>query len=270
MGLKMLLAIDAGNTNITFAVFDGSKTKAMFRIKTDAARTADEYAAFVFQSLTLKKCKLSDIKAVIISSVVPDANFQLRLFCHQTFSIKPLFIGKDIKKLPVVVDVDRPSEVGSDRLLNAVAVLEYYKAPAIVVDFGTATNFDVIDKAGAFVGGVICPGINLSINALHQAAAKLPKVSISRPEKSIGRDTVSAMQSGIFYGYVSLVEGMIERIMAEMKSKPIVIATGGLAPLFKESIPAIDYVDDDLTLKGLLAIYKSYQKQNRTKKKSKA
>lgn len=256
----MLLAIDAGNTNVTFAVFKGKAIKAMWRIKTDSARTADEYMAFLFQLFTLKKLAFSDIKDVLISSVVPDANFQLRLLSHNAFSVRPKFIGKDIKKFGVIVDVDKPEDVGSDRLVNAAAVLKYYKPPAIVVDFGTATTFDIVDKRGAFVGGVIAPGVNLSLNALHMAAAKLPKISISQPEKAIGRNTVTAMQSGVYFGYVALVEGMITRLKKEMSGKVTVIATGGLAPLFQHSLPCIDHVDEDLTLKGLLAI--SQQKSN--------
>ncbi len=250
----MLLAIDAGNTNVTFAVFEGNAAKAMWRMKTDAARTADEYLAFLSQLFEIKNLKLSDIHDVIISSVVPDANFQLRLLSHNAFSVRPKFIGKEIADFGVIVDVDKPEEVGADRLVNAAAVMAFYKPPAIVVDFGTATTFDVIDKRGAFIGGAISPGVNLSLNALHMAAAKLPRISISAPENTIGRNTVTNMQSGVYWGYVSLVEGMIRRIKKEMTGEVMVIATGGLAPLFQKSISDIDHVDEDLTLKGILAI----------------
>jgi type III pantothenate kinase len=255
----MLLAIDAGNTNVTFAVFEGFNRKSLWRIKTDAARTADEYISFLFPLFSIANLSPTNIKDVIISSVVPDANFSLRLFCHQAFQIRPLFIGKDIIDLGIKIKTDKPEDVGADRLVNAIGVIEYYKAPAIVVDFGTATTFDIVDHTGSFAGGVIAPGVNLSLNALHMAAAKLPKVSISRPLKTIGTNTVSAMQSGIYWGYVELVSGMLRRIKDEMIGDVTVIATGGLSPLFQESIDSIDIVDEDLTLKGLLTIHSRYK-----------
>lgn len=251
----MLLAIDAGNTDIKFAVFDGKKSKAIWRIKTDGARTSDEYIVFLAKLFELAKLKFSDIDDCIVSSVVPDANFQLRLMCHSIFKKKPIFIGKEIKKFDLKILLDKPEEIGADRIANAISAITYYQAPAIVVGFGTATTFDVVDKDGCYRGGAIAPGVNLSLNALHMNAAKLPKVSISRPESAIGTNTVGAMQSGIYWGYVSLATGMIERLKAEMKGKPIVIATGGLAPLFKGDIPSVDKTDEDLTLKGLLSIY---------------
>ena len=255
----MLLTIDAGNTNVTFAVFDHKTRKSLWRIKTDAARTADEYIAFLLPLFSVSSIKPSAIKDVIISSVVPDANFSLRMLCHSAFQIRPLFIGKDILDLGIHIKTDKPEVVGSDRIVNVVAVLEFYKAPAIVVDFGTATTFDIVDETGAFAGGVIAPGVNLSLNALHMAAAKLPKVSISRPQHVIGKNTVSAMQSGVYWGYVELIAGMLNRIKDELGGDPIVIATGGLSPLFHESIPSITVVDEDLTLKGLLTIHHKHK-----------
>ncbi len=154
-----------------------------------------------------------------------------------------------------MVDIDNPAEVGADRLVNAIAVQAHYKTPAIVIDFGTATTFDVIDARGRYVGGVIAPGVNLSSQALYQAASKLPKVSVEKPERVIGKGTVSAMQSGIFWGYTAMIEGIVARISSEMNAKPFVIATGGLAGIFRESLPVIEVVDDDLTLKGLIRIY---------------
>lgn len=257
----MLLAIDAGNTNVTFAVYDGKKRKALWRIKTDSARTSDEYAAFLLQLFTLKGIDHQLINDAIISSVVPDANFQLRLLCHQLFGKRPLFIGKEIKNVGIQVLTEKPEELGADRLVNTVAVVHYYKTPAIVVDFGTATTFDCVSGEGAFIGGVIAPGVNLSLNALHLAAAKLPKVSVSKPDKAMATNTVMAMQAGIYWGYVELTNGMIKRLSKEMKGKPMVIATGGLAPLFKDDIPSIDKIDDDLTLKGLLTIYHQYKQK---------
>ena len=257
----MLLAIDAGNTNIVFAVYDGEVRKAIWRCKTDAARTADEYMAFLTQLCGLSGIDFKSINNVIVSSVVPDMNFPLRLMAFQAFGKKARFIGKEIKDVGLKIKLEKPEEIGADRLVNSIAVLKYYKAPAIVVDFGTATTFDVIDKSGAFCGGVIAPGVSLSISALHMAAAKLPKVSVSRPKKCIGTNTVTAMQSGIYWGYVGLVESMIQRISVEMKAKPLIIATGGLAPLFRSDIPLIDKIDEELTLKGLLTIYESHKKK---------
>jgi type III pantothenate kinase len=257
----MLLAIDAGNTNIVFAVYDGEDRKAIWRCKTDATRTADEYVAFLTQLCGLSGIDFKSIDNVIVSSVVPDINFPIRLMAFQAFGKKAKFIGKEIKDVGLKVKLEKPEEIGADRLANSIAVLKYYQAPAVVVGFGTATTFDVIDKSGAFCGGVIAPGVKLSISALHMAAAKLPKVSVSRPKKVIGTNTVTAMQSGIYWGYVGLVESMIQRISAEMKVKPLILATGGLAPLFKSDIPSIDKIDEELTLRGLLTIYKSHKKK---------
>lgn len=256
----MLLAIDAGNTNIVFAIYDGNERKALWRCKTDAARTADEYIAFLSQLCEIQKIEFKMITNVIVSSVVPDVNFPLRLMAFQAFGRKAKFVGKEIKDVGIKVKLEKPEEIGADRLVNAVAVLAHYKAPAIVVDFGTATTFDVVDKTG-FCGGAIAPGVNLAISALHMAAAKLPKVGISRPKKAIGTNTISAIQSGVYWGYVGLVEGMLKRMTAELKVKPLIIATGGLAPLFKNDIPLINKIDEELTLKGLLSIHESLKKK---------
>lgn len=257
----MLLAIDAGNTNIVFALFENGERRAMWRCKTDAARTADEYVVFLSQMCELSKIDFKSVSKVIVSSVVPDVNFPLRLMAFQAFGKKAQFIGKEIRDVGIKIKLDKPEEIGADRLVNAVAVLKHYKGPAIVVDFGTATTFDVIDKSGAFCGGAIAPGVNLANSALHMAAAKLPKVSISRTKKTIGTNTISAIQSGIYWGYVGMVEGMIKRLSAEMKVKPLVLATGGLAPLFQGDIPLINKIDEELTLKGLLAIHEATRKK---------
>ena len=256
----MLLAIDAGNTNIVFAIYDGTERKGLWRCKTDAARTSDEYIAFLSQLCGIQKIEFKSITDVIVSSVVPDVNFPLRLMAFQAFGRKAKFVGKEIKDVGIKVKIDKPEEVGADRLVNAVAVLKHYKAPAIVVDFGTATTFDVVDKSG-FCGGAIAPGVNLAISALHMAAAKLPKVGISRPKKAIGTNTINAIQSGVYWGYVGLVEGMLKRMASEMKAKPLIIATGGLAPLFQGDIPMIEKIDEELTLKGLLSIHESIKKK---------
>jgi type III pantothenate kinase len=257
----MLLAIDAGNTNIVFALYDGSLCKGLWRAKTDAARTADEYTVFLAQHFSLSGLSFKDVTDVIISSVVPDANFALGALSQKAFGCTAGFIGKGINLPALAIKLDRPGEVGADRLVNAVAAVSCYHAPAVVVDFGTATTFDVVDGEGAFCGGVIAPGPNLSLTALHMAAAKLPKIGVARPERAIGRNTVEAMQSGVFWGYVGLVEGLLGRIESEMREKPVVIATGGLAPLFQDAIPRIDHVDEELTLKGLLSIYRTLKKQ---------
>ena len=251
----MLLAIDAGNTNFTFAVYgrDGQMAHS-WRCRTDPLRTADEYAAWFFQLLSMKGLRLDAIHDAIISSVVPDANFHLQLFCRQTLGVEALMVTAQMD-LGLTIALDRPAEIGADRLVNAVAVLRDYKTPAIVIDFGTATTFDVINGKGEYCGGAIAPGANLSMSALHMAAAKLPKISVQKTQSVIGHDTVSAMQSGVYWGYVGLIEGMVRRIAEELGEKPFVIATGGLAGLFAESIECIDKTDEDLTLRGLMYIY---------------
>lgn len=257
----MLLAIDAGNTNINFALYTGDEPEPLFvwRIKTDSARTADEYAAFLGQLFALHQVESGDIAHAIISSVVPDSNFSLTTLCEKMFSIQPRFVGQAGLDTGVVIDLPRPEELGADRIVNAVAVLRDYQCPAIVIDCGTATTFDVMDEWGHFVGGVIAPGANLSMTALHLAAAKLPKIGVAKPENVIGTTTVSAMQSGVYWGYVGLIEGMITRITAELGSKPLVLATGGLAGLFAEGTDMIDKIDADLTLRGLFYLHQRNQ-----------
>ncbi|MFA7275331.1 MAG: type III pantothenate kinase [Pseudobdellovibrionaceae bacterium] len=251
----MLLAIDAGNTNIVFALYEGDVRRAMWRCKTDSGRSSEEYLSFLLPLFDMADVDLVQVEDVIISSVVPDANFALEGFVRLCFGRRAIFIGRDVLDYGIDIRIDRPSELGADRIVNTVAVLQHYKPPAIVVDFGTATTIDVVDDNGAFAGGIIAPGANLSLAALHMAAAKLPKISIGKPVKVIATNTVDAMQSGVYWGYVGLVEGIITRMIHEMGYTPFVIATGGLAPLFKEAIPAIDVIDEELTLKGLLSIY---------------
>lgn len=252
----MLLAIDAGNTNTVFAVSkNGEKPVAVWRIRTEGARTADEYASWLYPLLQQANLHLKEIKAVIIGSVVPNANFHLRSFCENYLKAKPIFIGDAGVDAGIHVTLPRPEEVGADRIVNAVAAKEQYKLPCVIIDFGTATTFDVVNKDGSYIGGVIAPGVNLSLDALHRAAAKLPKVDIAKPERVIGNDTVSAMKSGIFWGYISMMEGLLARIEKEMGEKPYVIATGGLAPIFAGSMAGINTVDDELTLRGLELIY---------------
>lgn len=254
----MLLAIDIGNTNTVFALYSDAVLSQSWRCQTIASRSADEYASFLNELFVLAGVKWGDVTGVIISSVVPDANFHVKEFCRKYLKHEAIFVDHDMAG--VDIDLERPQEVGADRLVNAVAIKQHYKTPAIVIDFGTATTFDVIDEQGRYIGGVICPGINLSVSALHQAAAKLPSVSIKRPEKIIGKDTVSAIQSGIYWGYMGLIEGVVANIKKELNAQPIVIATGGLAPLFFDNTEAIHKIDDQLILKGLLAIYQNHEK----------
>lgn len=253
----MLLAIDTGNTNTVFAVFKGDKLIENWRLQTENARSADEYAVFLQQVFALGNLELSDITDVIVGSVVPETEFHIKRLCKKYLKIEPVFVTKD--NVPIGIDSERPEDVGADRLINAVAVCVYHQSPAIVLDFGTATTFDVINADGNYAGGVIAPGVNLSINALHQAASKLPRISVQKPKSVIGKSTRHAMHSGIFWGYVSMIEGVIKRIKDEIGEDVYVIATGGLAPLFAESIDAIQAVDEELTLKGLYHIYKSHQ-----------
>jgi type III pantothenate kinase len=251
----MLLAIDCGNTNTVFAVCDGDDMRGEWRIATDGRRTADEYAVWLTQLLTLHGLKREDITGAIIATVVPDALFNLQALCRRYFKTEPLIVGDGIK-LGVKVLLDNPDEIGADRLVNAVAAHERYPGDLILIDFGTATTFDVVNSAGDYVGGVIAPGINLSIEALHMAAAKLPRIGVKRPSHVIGKATVPAMQSGVFWGYISLIEGLVSRIGGEIGRKPTVIATGGLAPLFADATKVIDHLDPHLTVRGLLAVWR--------------
>lgn len=252
----MLLGIDIGNTNTVFAFIniDSGDILDSWRLNTLNERTADEYAAFFF---SLTKSKDINIESIIVSSVVPEANFHLRNFCDKYLKKEAVFVTSD--NADVVIDIDHPEEVGADRLVNAKAINTYYKKAAIVIDFGTATTFDVIDSQGVYKGGVIAPGINLSISALAQAASKLPKVSIKSPNTSIGKSTVEAMQSGVYFGYIGLIKEILNRVSSEMDNSPIIIATGGLAKTFSQDIDLITQVDNDLTLKGLYTIYMASQ-----------
>ena len=252
----MLLAIDSGNTNIVFAIFgENGEKQGEWRSSTNTNRTADEFGIWLEQLIQLEGLSRNKINTAIIATVVPATLFSLKTLCRKYFSCDPIIVGDADVDLGIDVHVDKADEVGSDRLVNAVAAHERYGGPLIIVDFGTATTFDVIDEEGAYLGGVIAPGVGLSSEALHQAAAQLPRIAVERPETVIGKSTVSAMQSGIFWGYVSLIEGIVKRIKAEMGRDIDVIATGGLAPLFTQSIDTIRLFDDDLTLHGLLAVY---------------
>lgn len=256
----MLLAIEAGNTNVVFALYDGKEILHAWRCKTDGARTADEYASWLYPLFLQAGMEFSHIDDVIISSVVADANFNLNRLALKHFNRTPIMVGQDPIQLDIKVKIKRPEEMGADRLLHAMAVKRFYKYPAIVVDFGTSTTYDVIDENGDHCGGTISPGVNLSMAALRQAAAALPKIAIQKTETVIGKDTVHAMQSGLYWGLISSIEGMVARISAEMGVKPYVVATGGLSPLFADGTKSIDLYDEDLTMKGLIAIYEHVQK----------
>ncbi|NSX56617.1 type III pantothenate kinase [Parasulfitobacter algicola] len=258
----MLLAIDCGNTNTVFSIWDGTQFIATWRTSTEHQRTADQYYVWL---TTLMKFQDIDVEIteVIISSTVPRVVFNLRVFSDRYFNCRPLVVGKPECLLPVDVRVDAGTQVGPDRLVNTVAGYDLYGGNLIIVDFGTATTFDVVAADGAYIGGVISPGVNLSLEALHQAAAALPHVDITKPQAVIGTNTVACMQSGIFWGYIGLIREICDRIKAERDRPMQVISTGGLAPLFQQSVALFDHFEDDLTMHGLTVIQK-YNKENNT------
>jgi type III pantothenate kinase len=252
----MLLTIDAGNTNTLFAVFDGDALRGQWRLATDDERTADEYISALNQLFSLGSVDHRLIDSVIIACVVPQALNHLSELCHKWFKHSPLVVGSPELSLGLEVRVYDPVAVGADRLVNAVGAHIQYEGFLIIIDFGTATTLDVIADDGGYEGGVIAPGINLSAQALHAAAAQLPAISIEPTQAVVGKDTVQAMKSGIYWGYVSLIEGLIARIKGEIDRPCTVIATGGLADLFKNASSAIDSIEKNLTISGLLEIYK--------------
>lgn len=253
----MLLAIEQGNTNTLFAVHDGKSWIAQWRAATESSRTADEYAVWLSQLLNMAGLQLGVFDACIISSVVPQSIFNLRNLARRYLHVEPLVIGENAE-LGIDVRIDKPSEAGADRLVNAIGAHVVYPGDLIVIDSGTATTFDVIAADGAMEGCAIAPGINLSMEALHTAAAKLPRVAIQRPRgnTAIGKDTVAAMQSGVYWGYIALIEGLCARIKAEWGKPMTVIGTGGVASLFHGATAAIDHFDPDLTIRGMLEIYR--------------
>ncbi|TWG89609.1 type III pantothenate kinase [Mesorhizobium sp. J18] len=251
----MLLAIEQGNTNSLFAIHDGERWVAQWRTATEANRTADEYAVWLAQLLNMAGLQLKMLDSCIISSVVPQSIFNLRNLARRYLNAEPLVIGENAE-LGIPIRTAKPSEVGSDRIVNALGAHIAYPGPLIVVDSGTATTLDVVAADGGFEGGAIAPGIHLSVEALHAAAAKLPRVALRKPERVVGNDTVSAMQSGVFWGYICLIEGMIARIKEERKEEMTVIATGGVASLFYDATTVIDHFDPDVTIRGLLEIHR--------------
>ena len=260
----MLLAVDVGNTNVVFALFATEDTtgesqsgalaiRARWRIATDPRRTADEYAVWLLQLMQIESFAADQVQAVIVSSVVPRARHNLDVLARKYFSVAPAFAGENEAGWGIEIDVEEPRSLGADRAVNAIAAHARYPGDLIVVDFGTATTFDVVDFAGAYKGGIIAPGINLSLDALVDNAAKLPRIAIEAPRARslVGRNTEDQMQIGVYWGYVALMEGLIARLRAEIGRPAKVIATGGLALLFDKHTNIFDAVDIDLTLNGL-------------------
>ena len=253
----MLLAIDAGNTNVVVALVTDGAIRARWRIATDPRRTADEYAVWLNQLLELEGFQRADVDAVIVGTVVPRALHNLQVLARKYFGVEPLVAGQGQAQWPIALDVDEPQSVGADRVLNAIAGHERHAGDLIIIDFGTATTFDVVDSTGAYKGGIIAPGINLSLDALVSAAAKLPRIAIEAPAGTsvIGRTTESQMLTGIYWGYVAMMEGLVARLKSEVGRPVTVIATGGLATLFERHGKLFDAVEPDLTIQGLSLLY---------------
>jgi type III pantothenate kinase len=249
----MRLVIDAGNTNVVFAVKGPEGWRGVWRIATDPQRTSDEYAVWLLSLFQLAGINKAEIHSAVIGTVVPAALYGLRRLVRDWFNAEPL-IAHSRLDWGFEIKIDNPEEVGADRLLNGLAAHQKYGGPLVVIDFGTATTFDVVDHDGSYLGGAISPGINLSIEALHQAAARLPRIGIGRPHRVIGKGTVAAMQSGVYWGYVGLIEGLVARIRTEYGAPMKMIGTGGLAPLFAEGTNVIERIDPDLTLDGLVLL----------------
>jgi len=250
----MLLVVDVGNTNTVLGLFDGAELVHDWRIRTVVDHTVDEYGMLIYNLYKTSRISSRKIRDIIISCVVPPMLNILEPLCRKYFSLKPLIVGPGVKTgMPIFYD--NPKEVGADRIVNAVAGYEKYKQDLIIVDFGTATTFDYVSARGEYMGGCITPGIMISSEALFERAAKLPRVELSKPRSIVAKDTVSSMQAGIIYGYAGLVDGICERMKAEVKSNPLVVATGGLAKIVAPETRNINIVDDMLTLEGLRIIY---------------
>lgn len=249
----MLLAIDAGNTNIVFALFEDGDVRARWRIATDPRRTGDEYAVWLTQLLAMEGLDRSAVDCVIISTVVPRALHNLEVLATKYFYVTPLIAGRPPVEWGMDLDVEEPQNLGADRAVNAVAAHALHPGDLVVVDFGTASTFDWIDDRGAYKGGIIAPGINLSLDALVSAAAKLPRIAIEAPatDSVIGRNTVDQMNIGIYWGYIGMIEGLVARMKAEIGRPATVVATGGLAVLFERHTGVFDAIEPDLTLRGL-------------------
>lgn len=257
----MLLAIDVGNTHTLFALCDARSVLHSWRFSTHPHRTEDELAAMLEALMQKQALTLSAVARVIVSCVVPDLQFAIECFARKYIGAEAQIIGKHMKSLPMPVEIDRPEELGADRLVNAFAAWQQHQRALMVIDFGTATTFDVVDSGGAYVGGVIAPGVNLSLEALTNAAARLHGIPIRQPESVIGKNTTHAMQSGIYFGYMGMVNTIIEQTRREMPQIDYVVATGGLAELYSRGNPMIDCVDGDLTIRGLIEIDRLTQKE---------
>ena len=257
----MLLLIDSGNTNVVFGLYNPDQGQVLkaFRTTNEPERTADEYMVWLSALMQINGFNYRTIQHVAIGSVVPEAEFNLISLARRYFNVEPLVVGQPGLDLGLDVLVENPKEVGADRLLNALAAHAHYGGPLIIIDFGTATTFDVVDRNGSYCGGAIAPGIHLSLRSLYMAAAKLPLVEIAPPSSTCGKNTQDAMQSGVFFGYISMIEGMTARLKSEMglkKNESVkIIATGGLCELFANHTPAIDHTNRSLTLNGLALLY---------------
>jgi type III pantothenate kinase len=250
----MLLAIDAGNSNITLAVFYGAELQVHWRLATNVARTSDEYGAALRSLFQLADLNEKDLEAIVIASVVPALNLTLQRMAETYFTLTPIFVDHTTRS-GLTINYDSPADLGADRIVDVVAAVAKYGAPCIVVDCGTATTFNAVNAAGEFVGGAISPGLMTCSEALCSRAAKLPRVEFTKPAGVIGSSTISAMQSGIYHGYAGLVDGVLERMIAELGGAPRVIATGGLAHSIAPASQFISEVDDTLTLEGLRLVY---------------
>lgn len=254
----MLLAVDAGNTNLVFALVEDGVVRARWRIATDPRRTADEYAVWLHQLLALEGFGKDAIDAVIIGTVVPRALHNLEVLAQKYFGVEPLIAGRAPVEWGIALDVAEPASVGADRVLNVIAAHALYEGDLIVIDFGTATTFDAVDYSGAYKGGIIAPGINLSLDALVTAAARLPRIAIEAPKGNlsvIGRTTEDQMHIGIYWGYVAMMEGLVERMQQEIGRPATIVATGGLATLFDQNTDLFDAIEGDLTIQGLAMLY---------------
>jgi type III pantothenate kinase len=260
--VNMLLALDIGNTAITIGVFDGEKIRARWSIATDVENLVDEYAILLLSLLQTEDLRATDIDEAVLGSVVPSLTPVFQEVCRRYFKVVPLVVDPGVRT-GIRILYDSPRDVGADRVIDAVAAIKLYGPPLIIVDFGTATVFDAISREGDYVGGAIAPGIGISLEALFERTAKLPRIELERPKHAIGKTTVNAMQSGVIFGYVGLIEGIIARMKKELDGDAKVIATGGYAPLIARETKVIQEVNVDLTLVGLRLIQEANRAQGR-------